>query len=122
MRYEEGYYGLEHSSDARDVIEAFAKMRASKAETVTEAVVSKYVQSEGIPNGNVNRLMGGVEDAVWYVPSTSVREHFANIAARSPGLAMKTHYVRSMCNNKAEARSFVNILGGKQFALDVVKQ
>jgi adenylate kinase family enzyme len=122
MNYEGGYYGLEHSSDARDVIEAFAKMRAKKAAMVTDAVISTYVESDGIPNGNLMRLMRGVGEVGWYVPSAPVREHFADLAAHSQSLPMKTRYVRSLCIDSSAVRSFVKLLGGKRFASDLVKQ
>lgn len=118
VSYGAAFYGLAHSSDARDVIKAFANMTGKTPGAVTEASFSKHLQLTNVPLSHSLRLMKAVRDASWYSPSHDVRDRFSDWAANH-GVIVKTHYIRSFCKNPSDLTKFIERIGGKKFIRDV---
>lgn len=114
----DAFYGLAHSSDARDVIKAFAAMTGKTPREVTEASLVMHLQLTDLPLSYSLRLMKGLRDVTWYSPSSDIRERFA-VWATSSSLLVKSQYVRSFCKNPTDLKAFIALIGGKKYVKQV---
>jgi hypothetical protein len=116
------FYGLAHSSDAKDVVDAFGSLQGLNPKTVTDGAVSRQLSTKQLPFSYMLRLMKAVGDSRSYVPSKRVVEDFQRLALESGNILSMTEHIRAFVGNKEGVRSFVTQMGGSRIIKEIFQQ